>query len=130
MTEFSRTGFTSIKAGDRHYWFPFLPAENDKIKVLLPTGESDFTLIDSVDDLINWFFKAFPNAVMEARKIKEIVSESEPAEVKDIRCPKCGCKDLIKNGFNLKRERRYLCKHCHKTFVPAPDSASYDPINT
>lgn len=128
MTEFNKTGFTSIKAGDKRYWFPFLPTENDKIKVLLPTGESDFTLIDSVDDLINWFFKAFPNAVMEARKIKE--TEPVLEERKDISCPKCGCKDLIKNGFNLKRERRYLCKHCHKTFVPAPNSASYDPVNT
>ena len=124
MSEFVRTGFTSIKVGNRHYWFPFLPAENDKIKVLLPTGESDFTLIDSVDDLVNWFFKAFPNAVIEARKIKESEPKPEPAEIK---CPKCGCKDLTKNGFNLKNQRRYLCKHCHKTFVA---SQEYSPLNT
>lgn len=127
MTEFSRTGFTSITVGGKHYWFPFLPAENDKMKVLLPTGGSDFTLVDSVDNLIDWFFKAFPNAVIEARKVKE----TEPAEVTEIKCPKCGCKDLIKNGYNLKNQQRYLCKHCHKTFIPdGINSAAYDPVNT
>lgn len=126
MTEFSRTGFTSITVGGKHYWFPFLPAENDKMKVLLPTGGSDFTLVNSVDNLIDWFFKAFPNAVIEARKVKE----TEPTEVTEIKCPKCGCKDFNKNGFNLAGEQRYMCKHCHKTFVPATDSVSYDPINT
>lgn len=129
MSEFIRTGFTSIKVGNRHYWFPFLPAENDKIKVLLPTGESDFTLIDSVDDLVNWFFKAFPDAVIEAREIKE--SKPEPAEAKDIRCPNCGCKDLRKNGFNSRNEQRFLCKHCAKTFTPEQsNSQEYSPLNT
>lgn len=127
MTEFSRTGFTSITVGGKHYWFPFLPAENDKMKVLLPTGGSEFTLVDSVDNLIDWFFKAFPNAVIEARKVKE----TEPAEVTEIKCPKCGCKDFNKNGFNIKGEQRYMCKHCFKTFVPESiNSAAYDPVNT
>ena len=127
MTEFSRTGFTSITVGGKHYWFPFLPAENDKMKVLLPTGGSDFTLVDSVDNLIDWFFKAFPDAVIEARKVKE----TEPVKAAEIKCPKCGCKDLTKNGFNLKNQRRYLCKHCHKTFVAENTiSAAYDPVNT
>lgn len=126
MSEFKRTGFTSIKVGNRHYWFPFLPAENDKIKVLLPTGESEFILIDSVNDLVNWFFKTFPDAVIEAREIKN--TESKPAEIK---CPKCGCKDLTKNGFNLKGEQRYMCKHCFKTFIPKQsNSQEYSPLNT
>ena len=126
MSEFKRTGITSIKVGDRHYWFPFLPAGNNKIKVLLPIGDSDFTLIDSVDSLVNWFFKAFPDAVMEARKIKD--TEPKPTE---IRCPKCGCKEFNKNGFNLKGEQRYLCKHCFKTFISEQsNSQEYSPLNT
>lgn len=129
MSEFKRTGFTSIKVGDKHYWFPFLPAENDKIKILLPTGGSEFTLIDSVDSLIDWFFKAFPNAVIEAREIKK--AEPEPVKKQDIRCPKCGCKDFNKNGFNLKGEQRYICKHCFKTFtVEHSNSQDYSPLNT
>ena len=126
MSEFKRTGITSIKVGDRHYWFPFLPAKNNKIKVLLPIGDSDFTLIDSVDSLVNWFFKAFPDAVMEARKIKD--TELKPTEIK---CPKCGCREFNKNGFNLKGEQRYLCKHCFKTFIPEQrNSQEYSPLNT
>lgn len=126
MGEFKRTGLTSIKVGNRHYWFPFLPAENDKIKVLLPTGGSEFILIDSVNNLVNWFFKAFPDAVIEAREIKN--TESKPAE---IRCPKCGCRDFTKNGFNLKGEQRYMCKHCFKTYIPKQsNSQEYSPLNT
>ena len=127
MTELNRTGFTSIKAGDKRYWFPVLPAEEkDRVKVLLPTGDSDFTLIDSIDSLVNWFFKAFPNAVIE----KVIEVDSEPVE-ENIKCPKCGCTDCRKNGFSSKNLQRYLCKHCHKTFLPKSiSSAAYDPVNT
>ena len=128
MSEFKRTGITSIKVGDRHYWFPFLPAENDKIKVLLPIGESDFTLIDSLDSLVNWFFKAFPNAVIE--EVIDVGPKPEPVE-EDVKCPKCGCTDCRKNGYSSKNQQRYLCKHCHKTFLPKSiNSATYDPANT
>lgn len=130
MTEFNRTGFTSIKAGDKRYWFPVLPAEEkDRVKVLLPTGDSDFTLIDSLDSLVNWFFKAFPNAVIE--EVIDVGPKPEPVEKEDIKCPKCGCTDCRKNGFSSKNLQRYLCKHCHKTFLPkGTNSAVYDPANT
>lgn len=124
MTEFKRTGLTSITVGNRHYWFPFLPTENDKIKVLLPTGGSEFILINSFEDLVSWFVKAFPNAVLEFRNAEK----SKPTEIK---CPKCGCKEFNKNGFNLKGEQRYMCKHCFKTFIPEQsNSQEYSPLNT
>lgn len=127
MCEFKRTGITSIKVGDKHYWIPFLPTKNDKMKVLLPAGGSDFTLISSFEDLVSWFIKAFPNAVLEFRNAEKL----KPAEKKDIKCPKCGCKDFNKNGFNLKGEQRYICKHCFKTFITEKsNSQEYSPLNT
>jgi DNA-directed RNA polymerase subunit RPC12/RpoP len=127
MCEFKRTGITSIKVGDKHYWIPFLPAKDDKMKVLLPTGGSDFILISSFEDLVSWFIKAFPNAVLECRNAEKL----KPVEKKDIKCPKCGCKEFTKNGFNLKGEQRYMCKHCFKTFIPEQsNSQEYSPLNT
>ena len=126
MSEFKRTGLTSIKVGDKHYWFPFLPAENGKMNVLLPTGGSNFILINSFEDLVSWFVKAFPNAVLEFRN-----KEPEPVKEKGIKCPKCGCTDFNKNGFNIKGEQRYMCKHCFKTFIPEQsNSQEYSPLNT
>lgn len=141
MSEFKRTGFTSIKAGDRHYWFPTLPTEGDKVKVLLPAKSNQFTLIESVDDLVNWFFNAFPNAVMAARQVKPV--GITPVQVKHrkykeiiedgikIVCPYCNGDDIHRNGYARDKSRRFFCLHCRKTFTMNDlKSAGYDPLNT
>ena len=138
---YTRCGLTSIKTANNHYWFPTLPAEGDKVKILLPVEGNKFTLIESVDDLVNWFFDAFPNAVMAARQVKPVgiipvqVKHRKYKEIIEdgikVLCPHCNGDDIHRNGYGKDKSRRFFCLHCRKTFTMNEfKSKGYDPLNT
>lgn len=112
-------------------WLAIEPRENGKYKVILPARKSPMTVSD-IEDLLNWFNKVFPDSI-DIVKVTEVpyAGTIESIEEEEIKCPKCGCRDFIKNGFNLKGTQRYLCKHCFKTFIPEQsNSLEYSPLNT
>ena len=110
------TGFTRIDVGERDYWFPFIAAEDNQIKVLLPVKDSKYVLIDSADSLIDWFFKAFPDAVIEGKQAEPELVKVDSAT--DLVCPKCSSRNLFKKGYNPIGRRRYRCKDCSFIFMP------------
>lgn len=38
------------------------------------------------------------------------------------RCPVCGSKRIVKNGFNPHHKQKYLCKDCHAVFLPTTNT--------
>ena len=100
-------------------WLAVEPRENGKYKVILPARESPMTISD-IEDLFNWFNKVFPDSIeiVKATEVPRIeteeIKQTEPVKEEDIKCPKCGCKDFNKNGFNIRGKQRYMCKHCFK----------------
>jgi DNA-directed RNA polymerase subunit RPC12/RpoP len=130
--EMSKENYTGLFYEDPKHntWIAIEPRENGKYKVILPARKSPMTVSD-IEDLFNWLNKLFPDSV-DIVKVTEVpyteVTEPKPAE---LRCPKCGCREFTKNGFNLKGEQRYICKHCFKTFIPEQsNSQEYSPLNT
>lgn len=112
-------------------WLAIEPKENGKYKVILPERKAPMTISD-IEDLFNWFNRIFPDSI-DIVKVTEVprIEATEPVKEEEIRCPKCGCRDFTKNGFNLKGEQRYMCKHCFKTFIPEhSNSQDYSPLNT
>lgn len=116
IAEHSLTGFTRIDVGERDYWFPFITTDDNQIKVFLPVKDSKYVLIDSTDSLVDWFFKAFPNAVLEGKQAEPELVKIESAA--DLICPKCSSRNLFKKGYNPIGRRRYRCKDCSYIFMP------------
>ena len=119
------------KDSKHNTWLVIESRENGKYKVILPARESPMTVSD-IEDLLNWFNKVFPDSIDIVKVTDVLRTEAiEPVKEEEVKCPKCGCRDFIKNGFNLKGAQRYLCKHCFKTFIPEQsNSLEYSPLNT
>ena len=65
--------------------------------------------IEMIHSYINQLYKE--RITMETENYDNLVGEVTE-------CPHCHSKHIVKNGFNPKNRQKYLCKNCHRVFLP------------